>query len=101
MKLLYTYESKDDGDIALRKIVGDKRLASERDDTATVYNLFGIPSWGNFYRLELFNLVEFKEIMAARLAGLAHDEAKRNQFILTLQQVSRQYEIEIPRHWLL
>lgn len=41
MKLLNTYEDKDEAEDALTKISGEKRLASERDSTETIYNLFG------------------------------------------------------------
>ena len=51
MKLLNTYEDKDEAEEALTKISGEKRLASERDSTVVIYNLFGTPSWGNFYKL--------------------------------------------------
>lgn len=39
MKLLNTYEDKDEAEDALTKISGEKRLASERDSTETIYNL--------------------------------------------------------------
>ena len=52
MKLLATYEDKDEAEIALTKISGEKRLASERDSTVVIYNLFGEPTWGNFYKLD-------------------------------------------------
>lgn len=100
MKLLFTFDNKGDAEVALKKLVGDKRLASERDDTETVYNLFGVPSWGNFYRLGLFGLLEYENLMAARLAGLPYDEARRIQIISILEQVARQYEISVPSHWL-
>ena len=47
MKLLNTYDDCDDADEAAKKLTGDKRLASERDATVVIYNLFGISSWGN------------------------------------------------------
>ena len=50
MKLLNTYEDKDEAEEALTKISGEKRLASERDSTVVIYNLFGTPSWGNLNR---------------------------------------------------
>lgn len=45
MKLLNTYEDKDEAEDALAKLSGEKRLASERDSTIVIYNLFGTPSW--------------------------------------------------------
>lgn len=99
MKLLFTYEDREDGERALEKIVGEKRLASERDGTTTVYNLFGTPSWGNFYRLGLFDLLEYEKIIAARSGGLIYDESRYASIFLTLQYVAKQYQIKIPEHW--
>ena len=39
MKQLNTYDTKEEGEAALAKIDGPKRLASERDSTETIYNL--------------------------------------------------------------
>lgn len=44
MKLLNTYEDRDEAEEAAAKLTGDKRLASERDATVVIYNLFGIPA---------------------------------------------------------
>ncbi|EJW0594430.1 hypothetical protein N8J91_004031, partial [Escherichia coli] len=51
MELLNTYDDKETAEIFFEKIDGEKRLASERDATETVYNLFGQPTWKNFYLL--------------------------------------------------
>lgn len=45
MKLLNTYDDRDEAEAAAEKLSGEKRLASERDATVVIYNLFGIPSW--------------------------------------------------------
>ena len=45
MKLLNTYDDRDDAEDAAEKLTGEKRLASERDATVVIYNLFGIASW--------------------------------------------------------
>jgi hypothetical protein len=58
MPLLYTYEDLDEAEQAVTLITGEKRLASERDGTETIYNLFGVASWGNLYKLKIFNLPE-------------------------------------------
>lgn len=50
MKLLNTYDDKDEAEEAAEKLQGQKRLASERDATEVIYNLFGMPTWGNFHR---------------------------------------------------
>lgn len=44
MKLLNTYDDRDEAEAAAERLSGDKRLASERDATVVIYNLFGIPS---------------------------------------------------------
>lgn len=63
MKQLNTYDTKEEGEAALAKIDGPKRLASERDSTETIYNLFGSPTWTNFYKLNMFSLQEFEHIV--------------------------------------
>lgn len=100
MKLLFTYDDRAQGELALAKIVGEKRLASERDDTLTIYNLFGVPSWGNFYRLELFDLKEFEGLIKLRVNNKAYDEARFQTILMTLQYVAKQYRLELPAHWL-
>lgn len=39
MKLLNTYDDRDEAEEAAEKLTGDKRLASERDATVVIYNL--------------------------------------------------------------
>lgn len=51
---------------AAEKLTGDKRLTSERDATVVIYNLFGIPSWGNFHRLRMYNLGKLKSLLDCR-----------------------------------
>ncbi len=100
MKLLNTYDDQETGELALSKITGQKRLASERDSTEVIYNLFGEPSWGNFYKLGMFNLHLLKEIIDQRKTGLAFDQTKHQEIISMLKYVANQFEIEIPSHWL-
>ena len=66
MKLLNTYDDRDEAEEAAEKLTGDKRLASERDATVVIYNLFGIPSWGNFHRLGMYNLSALKNLLDCR-----------------------------------
>ena len=66
MKLLNTYDDKDEAEEALTKLLGEKRLASERDSTVVVYNLFGQPTWGNFHRLGMFALPELQDMLERR-----------------------------------
>lgn len=100
MKLLNTYDDRDDAEDATEKLTGEKRLASERDGTAVIYNLFGIPSWGNFHRLGMYNLGELKTLLSRRTDWQAADQARHAEIIFTLQTVAKNYEIEIPNHWL-
>lgn len=100
MKLLNTYDDCDDADEAAKKLTGDKRLASERDATVVIYNLFGIPSWGNFHRLGMYRLVELKTLLDRRADWQAADAARHIEIISTLKTVSKNYGIEVPSHWL-
>jgi hypothetical protein len=100
LKLLNTYEDEDAAEKALTKVTGQKRLASERDSTEVIYNLFGEPTWGNFYRLGMFNLPLLQKILDQRKAGGRFDEEQHQKIITTLKYVANQFEIEIPPHWL-
>lgn len=100
MKLLNTYEDRDEAEAAAQIITGEKRLASERDATETIYNLFGQPTWGNFYKLGMFNLPQLKEIVDKKQAGQPYDEAKHKEILNMLRYAANSFEIEIPNHWL-
>ncbi|WP_371360356.1 hypothetical protein [Pseudomonas sp. KT_2_4] len=100
MKLLNTYDDRDEAEDAAEKIAGDKRLASERDATVTIYNLFGIPSWGNFHRLGMYNLVELKNLLERRVNWRPNDQSRHGEIVGTLRTVSKNYGIKIPNHWL-
>ncbi|AKK76799.1 TPA: hypothetical protein ACY3LZ_004109 [Citrobacter freundii] len=100
MKLLNTYEDKDEAEDALAKLSGEKRLASERDSTIVIYNLFGTPSWGNFYKLGMFSLPELQGMLELRKAAQPIDIAKHNEYIKTLGYVARTFDLSIPKHWL-
>ncbi|WP_318475056.1 hypothetical protein [Photobacterium leiognathi] len=99
MKQLNTYDTKEEGEAALAKIDGPKRLASERDSTEVIYNLFGTPSWGNFYKLGMFNLIELKSIVQQKQNGHPFNEKKHQEIITMLQYVAQSFELEVPRHW--
>ncbi|EKO3923392.1 hypothetical protein GCS56_000630 [Vibrio metschnikovii] len=99
MKLLNTYEIKDEGEAALAKIDEPKRLASERDSTEVIYNLFGTPSWGNFYKLGMFNLDVLRVIVEQKNNGVPYDEKKHYEIVTMLQYVANNFGIEIPSHW--
>jgi len=100
MKLLNTYDDRDDAEEASEKLTGNKRLASERDATVVIYNLFGIPNWGNFHRLGMYNLIELKALLECRANWQAADHARHTVIIATLQTVAKNHDIEVPQHWL-
>lgn len=100
MKLLNTYDDRDEAEEAAEKLTGEKRLASERDGTVVIYNLFGIPSWGNFHRLRMYNLEELKTLLDCRPSWNEAHQARYAEIITTLQTVAKNYKIAIPKHWL-
>jgi len=99
MKLLNTYDDRDEAEAAAEKISGEKRLASERDSTVVIYNLFGIPSWGNFHRLGMYNLVELKSLLDRRVAWQAADQIRHTEILATLRIVAKNFQVGIPSHW--
>ena len=100
MKLLSVYEDREEAEEAAEKLSGAKRLASERDSTSVIYNLFGVPSWGNFHRLGMYDLSELKMLLSTRDSWGPKDYARHSQIISALQVASKNYGIEIPEHWL-
>lgn len=100
MKLLNTYEDRDEAEDAERKLTGDRRLASERDATVVIYNLFGTPSWGNLHRLGMYNLGELKVLLDRRTGWLPTDQARHAEILATLQTVAKSHSIVVPTHWL-
>lgn len=100
MKLLNTYDDKDEAEEALTKLLGEKRLASERDSTVVIYNLFGQPTWGNFHRLGMFNLPELQMMLEKRKAGHTIDQARHREILSMLRYAAQSFELTIPEHWL-
>ena len=100
MKLLNTYDDRDEAEAAAEKVTGEKRLASERDSTVVIYNLFGIPSWGNFHRLGMYNLVELKDLLDRRANWQPTDQLRHGEILATLLIVAKNFQVEIPSHWL-
>ncbi len=100
MKLLNTYDDHDDAKEAAENLVGEKRLASERDGTVVIYNLFGIPSRGNFHRLDMYNLKELKLLLDRRPMWQSADRARHGAAINTLITIEKNYNIVLPHHWL-
>lgn len=100
MKLLNTYDNRDDAYEASRKIIGERRVASERDSTVTIYNLFGVPSWGNFFRLDMYHLAELNSLLVSRSCWRMEERVRHEQVLAVLQVVSKNYDLQIPAHWL-
>ncbi|WP_439857797.1 hypothetical protein [Pseudomonas syringae] len=100
MKILNSYEDRDEAEIAAKKLTGSKRLASERDGTVVIYNLFGIANWGNFLRIGMYSLDELQNLLIRRNTWQDIDQARHAAIITTLQIVAKNYDLEIPMHWL-
>lgn len=99
MKLLNTYDDKNEAEEALTKLIGEKRLASERDSTVVIYNLFGQPTWGNFHRLGMFNLPELQTMLELRKTGHSIDPSRHHEILSMLQYAAQSFELTIPEHW--
>lgn len=99
MKLLNTYDDRIEAEAAARSLCGEKRLASERDATVVIYNLFGIPSWGNLHRLSMYNLSELKSLLDNRDSWQPSEKARHDEILTTLKTVAKNYGLEIPEHW--
>lgn len=99
MKLLNTYEDRDEAEAAALKIPDPKRLASERDSTQVIYNLFGEPTWSNFYKQGMFNLDKLKAIVAKKQAGEEYDQQRHKEIIAMLEYAAKSFDLAIPEHW--
>lgn len=100
MKLINTYDERDEAEDAAEKLTGEKRLASERDGTVVIYNLFGIPSWSNFHRLGMYSLDDLKILIEQRLNWSHSQQIRHAEIIAALGPVAKNYGIQIPPHWL-
>lgn len=100
MRLLNTYEDRDDAEVAFAMLSGEKRIASERDDTSTIYNLFGIPTWGNLYRIEMYSLKEFEKLLRAKENWDSNDKKRHSEILQIINIASKNLNIKIPKHWL-
>jgi len=100
MKLLKTYDDKAEAERALGQLSGTKRLASERDSTEVIYNLFGQPTWTNLYKLDMFELPELKALLQKKNQGQHYDRAQHQKIISMLQYAAQSFDLEIPPHWL-
>lgn len=100
MKLLNTYDDHDDAEAAAELLTGDKRLASERDSTVVIYNLFGMPTWNNFYRLGMYNLKELQQLLERKENWQPEDVQRHQEILAVLGRVAKNYELTIPQHWM-
>lgn len=100
MQLLITYYDRDEAEAAEQKITGAKRLASDRDDNEVIYNLFGEPTWTNFYALGMYDLHELKEIVAKIKVGNDYDKERHETIMTSLNFVVTSYGLKIPSHWI-
>jgi hypothetical protein len=96
---LYTFETKEEAEEALVKLLGPKRLASDRDGTEVIYNLFGELTWRNLYALGLYNLPELKSILSQRDSGGDYNKNRHREIIAALENTSRVLGLTIPTHW--
>ena len=99
MKLLNSYEDRDEAENAETLITGEKRLASERDGTEVIYNLFGQASWNNFYKLGMFNLPLLQSIIEQRKNNQPYDLAKHIEILSMLKYAAKSFDLNIPKHW--
>lgn len=99
MHLLNTYDTKDDVDDAAAVLKGPLRVASERDDTSTIYNLFGEATWANLYSLRMYDLMRLKDLLGRRSQWSESERAEHVQILQGLERVSKKYQLTIPPHW--
>jgi hypothetical protein len=99
MKHLYTFETKEDAEEALAKLVGPKRLASDRDGSDVIYNLLGDVTWRNLHALGLHNLPELQGILSQRDTGNSYSCDRHGEIIASLENTSRVLGLAIPAHW--
>ncbi|KPX00542.1 hypothetical protein ALP58_02543 [Pseudomonas savastanoi] len=99
MHLLNTYDTKDDADDAAVTLKGSLRVASERDDTTTIYNLFGEATWANLYSLKMYNLVKLKDLLGRRSQWTDSELEEHGHILRGLETVAKKYQLTIPSHW--
>ena len=99
MHLLNTFDTKEDADDAAATVRGRFRIASERDDTTTIYNLFGDATWHNLYNLKMYNLIKLKELLTCRSEWREPEHELYSEILKGLETVSKKYQLPIPSHW--
>ncbi|MEC5128119.1 hypothetical protein VSU19_15235 [Verrucomicrobiales bacterium BCK34] len=99
MELLITYDDEAEAEAALKALSGEKRLVSDRDDNEIIYRLFGEPTWTNFFKLGMYDLVVLKELVDLKKAGEPYDVERHQSILKTLQFVESTYGLKVPEHW--
>lgn len=99
MHLLNIYDTRDDADDAAAVLKGPLRVASERDDTTTIYNLFGEATWANLYSLKMYDLVTLKSLLGRRSQWTESEQAQHGQILQGLERASKKYQLTISPHW--
>ena len=99
MQHLHTLETKEEAEENLLRLLGPKRLVSDRDGTEVIYKLFGELTWRNLYALGLHNLPELKSILSQRDSGGGYDKNRHGEIIAALENISRVLGLTIPAHW--
>nr|BCU00022.1 hypothetical protein [uncultured bacterium] len=99
MHLLNTYDSKDEADEAVALLKGRTRIASERDDTTIIYNLFAEATWANLHKLKMYSLLELKNLLINRDIWTDKDTKRHQEILQGLERVSKKYSIDLPSHW--
>ncbi|WP_243748841.1 hypothetical protein [Pseudomaricurvus alcaniphilus] len=64
-----------------------------------IYNLFGEPTWSNFYKLGVFNLDQLKEIVAKKQAGEEYHQQWHNEITAMLEYAAKSFDLAIPEYW--
>lgn len=100
MKILNTYDDRDDAEEALLKITGDKKVVSDREDNKVIYKLFAQATWSNFYQMDMFNLKELKKIVEAKKSNQAYNEGRHREILQMLKYSAQSFDLDIPEHWL-
>lgn len=95
MVLINTYENQYDAELALSRLNGVKRLASERDDNEVVYNLFGDATWTNLHAINLFRLNDLKLL----INGGYFEPEEILAISAAVKMAARIFSLKIPCHW--
>tara|TARA_R110001599_G_scaffold336565_1_gene554373 strand:+ start:12190 stop:12498 length:309 start_codon:yes stop_codon:yes gene_type:complete len=99
IKILNFYDTREEAENDLAKLEGEKKIVSDREDNQVIYKLFGLATWGNFYRLDMFNLKELKTLLENRKNNNAYNEKRHHEILQMLKYSAQSFELEVPDHW--